>query len=129
MWGEENEDKRVVIKVNLPRTLDCTRTVARISKATDFCQGHVWRLVHPSPRLENTVSLEGLPAFRDLHVLPIRVRRNAAVAFANGRERELSDLFPTWQRGCVPARTSGRPSQGFLKDGDPHSYSITSEPR
>lgn len=47
--------KEVVIKVNLPRTLDYTRNVARISKAIDFCQGHVWRLVYHSPSLKNII--------------------------------------------------------------------------
>lgn len=50
---ERKRTKEVVIKVNLPRTLDCTRNMARISKATDFCQGHVWRLVYHSPCLKN----------------------------------------------------------------------------
>lgn len=50
---ERRRTKEVVIKVNLPRTRDCTRNVARISKATDFCQGHAWRLVYHSPGLKN----------------------------------------------------------------------------
>lgn len=52
---ERKRAKKVVIKVNLPRTLDCTRNVARISKATDFCQGHVWRLLYHSPCLKNII--------------------------------------------------------------------------
>lgn len=47
--------KEVVIKANLPRTLDCTRNVARISKATDFCQGHVGRLAYHSLCLKNII--------------------------------------------------------------------------
>lgn len=73
------------------------------------------------------MSIEGLPAFSDVHVLPIRVRRrNTVVAFANEMEREFANLFPTWQKSPC-ARLDLRKAQLFLKYRDRQSYRVTYE--